>query len=192
MSYHRILANNRLPKDWEKDDEGVWRLKHGNTRASISRDTVPDSTRDSVETPSASYTYTDGSEALADIDTDATSVSSTTVEPETDHPFERHGEETGTDDRDFVCQGASWSSSSTPGPQDMPVPTTAALLKGLGNHLLDAEEPRWKPKRLVETYDDYQASFVAYKKDLAYGMLSQIRKSWAQTAKRMQLQCRLP
>ena len=161
--YTKALAHNYTLDDYERDDEGVWRLKFMNSKNQICLKDMHN-----VATPRSNEHHTTPNETLRaeNIDDpsredDTSSVSSTTAEIGGDTRWVSEGMKSG---RTIVDSFLS-SRSSTP-VVAMPVDCAGAAIASIGEGLV-ANDPKMRPSRLVETYESYQARFVDFRKDQA-------------------------
>ncbi len=167
--YNRVLAHNRLPDDYERDEQGVWRLKVEEARCSISRASFSSA----LDTRSTSLTAlphslgpTIDNDAVDDID-DVTSASSTTVEVEVDNSEDRNngnenGPNTDTIDDDIAVTGAAAQSGGKA--PDTTRHSLEPMLAGVGG------EPgslrfRTTSSHLETLHDEFQARFVDFRKN---------------------------
>lgn len=148
MHYHNILMANRSPDDWERDEDGCWQPQACECTSRRS-----------------SYLTDNAAPRFKKPEACASSTTSTLGEFDEDNDWSQPQEQVSGIDGDST-EGGSLTGYDN---QQLSRPSISMMIEGIGYKLMNTNEPSWRPRRLVESYDAYQSQFVALKKEHAFG-----------------------
>lgn len=151
--YNSALANNSLPTQWEKDQQGLWRWgSAGSATAPITSETSGTNLSSQISPFEAPGGFHD--HAIYN-NTAATSISSVLAE------HDRHRSSSPETDKTL-------SRGETPSPP--PLKRADAII-GIGSVVSSEQQPRRGLLQLEDTNDNFERQFVDFRRELALGML---------------------